>query len=89
VRREFGIEHTFGSLLRASDRTSVRDRPPHRVKGRGADGRERLALYEVPRLPSDYGALEPHLDEATMRVHYDKHHQGYVAEVNAALEGTD
>jgi Fe-Mn family superoxide dismutase len=44
--------------------------------------------YEVPPLPYDYGALEPHIDEATMRVHHDKHHQAYVDKVNAALEGT-
>jgi superoxide dismutase, Fe-Mn family len=45
--------------------------------------------YEVPPLPYDYAALEPHIDEATMRVHHDKHHQAYVDKVNAALEGTD
>jgi superoxide dismutase, Fe-Mn family len=45
--------------------------------------------YEVPDLPYDYGALEPHVDEATMRVHHDKHHQAYVDKANAALEGTD
>jgi superoxide dismutase, Fe-Mn family len=44
--------------------------------------------YEVPPLPYDYDALEPHIDEATMRVHHDKHHQAYVDKVNAALEGT-
>jgi superoxide dismutase, Fe-Mn family len=45
--------------------------------------------YDVPALPYDYAALEPHIDEATMRVHHDKHHQAYVDKVNAALEGTD
>jgi superoxide dismutase, Fe-Mn family len=45
--------------------------------------------YEVPDLPYDYAALEPHIDEATMRFHHDKHHQAYVDKVNAALEGTD
>ena len=45
--------------------------------------------FEVPPLPYDYSALEPHIDEATMRVHHDKHHQAYVDKVNAALEGTD
>ena len=45
--------------------------------------------YEVPPLPYDYAALEPHIDEQTMRVHHDKHHQAYVDKVNAALEGTD
>ena len=45
--------------------------------------------YEVPPLPYDYDALEPHIDEATMKVHHDKHHQAYVDKANAALEGTD
>ncbi len=45
--------------------------------------------YEVPPLPYDYNALEPHIDEDTMRIHHDKHHQAYVDKVNAALEGTD
>ena len=45
--------------------------------------------YEVPPLPYDYAALEPHIDEATMRVHHDKHNQAYVDKVNAALEGTE
>jgi superoxide dismutase, Fe-Mn family len=45
--------------------------------------------YEVPALPYDYSALEPHIDEQTMRVHHDKHHQAYVDKANAALEGTE
>jgi Fe-Mn family superoxide dismutase len=45
--------------------------------------------YSVPDLPYDYAALEPHIDEATMKVHHDKHHQAYVDKVNAALEGTE
>ncbi len=42
--------------------------------------------YEVPPLPYDYAALEPHIDEATMRLHHDKHHQAYVTNLNAAIE---
>jgi Fe-Mn family superoxide dismutase len=45
--------------------------------------------FEVPPLPYDYAALEPHIDEATMRLHHDKHHQAYVDKANGALEGTD
>jgi Fe-Mn family superoxide dismutase len=45
--------------------------------------------YEVPALPYPYDALEPHVDEQTMTIHHDKHHQAYVDKVNAALEGTD
>jgi Fe-Mn family superoxide dismutase len=44
---------------------------------------------ELPPLPYDYAALEPHIDEATMRIHHDKHHQAYVTNANAALEGTE
>jgi Fe-Mn family superoxide dismutase len=43
--------------------------------------------FEVPPLPYDYDALEPHIDEQTMRLHHDKHHQAYVDKANAALEG--
>jgi superoxide dismutase, Fe-Mn family len=45
--------------------------------------------YEVPPLPYDYNALEPHIDEQTMRIHHDKHHQAYVDNANKALEGTE
>jgi superoxide dismutase, Fe-Mn family len=45
--------------------------------------------FEVPDLPYAYDALEPHIDEATMRVHHDKHHQAYVDKANAALENTE
>jgi Fe-Mn family superoxide dismutase len=45
--------------------------------------------YSVPDLPYDYDALEPHIDEATMKVHHDKHHQAYVDKANAALEGSE
>jgi Fe-Mn family superoxide dismutase len=44
--------------------------------------------FEVPPLPYDYGALEPTIDEETMRLHHDKHHQAYVDNANAALAGT-
>jgi superoxide dismutase, Fe-Mn family len=45
--------------------------------------------YEVPPLPYDYAALEPTIDEETMRLHHDKHHQAYVDKANGALEGTE
>jgi len=45
--------------------------------------------YSVPDLPYAYDALEPHIDEATMQVHHDKHHQAYVDKANGALEGTE
>ena len=44
---------------------------------------------ELPPLPYDYDALEPTIDEQTMRIHHDKHHQAYVDNLNKALEGTE
>jgi Fe-Mn family superoxide dismutase len=44
--------------------------------------------FEVPPLPYDYDALEPTIDEQTMHLHHDKHHQAYVDNANKALEGT-
>jgi Fe-Mn family superoxide dismutase len=51
--------------------------------------KEPTMAFEVPALPYDYDALEPHIDEQTMRVHHDKHHQAYVDNANKALEGTE
>ena len=42
--------------------------------------------HEVPPLPYDYAALEPHIDSQTMHLHHDKHHLAYVTNLNAALE---
>src|SRR2546430_6951631 len=42
--------------------------------------------YTVPPLPYDFAALEPHIDEQTMRIHHDKHHAAYVTNLNAALK---
>lgn len=43
--------------------------------------------YELPELPYAHDALEPHIDEETMKLHHGKHHSGYVKKTNAALEG--
>jgi Fe-Mn family superoxide dismutase len=43
--------------------------------------------YEVPPLPYEESALEPHIDAQTMQIHHDKHHAAYVNNLNAALEG--
>ncbi|MFT4261621.1 MAG: superoxide dismutase [Candidatus Woesearchaeota archaeon] len=45
--------------------------------------------HELPNLPYKYDALEPHIDEETMKIHHTKHHQGYVDKLNAAIEGYD
>ncbi len=42
--------------------------------------------HELPPLPYGYNALEPHIDEQTMRIHHDKHHGTYVTNLNAALD---
>lgn len=46
-----------------------------------------MAKHELPALPYDYNALEPYIDEQTMRIHHGKHHATYVDKLNAALEG--
>mgnify|MGYP002632338119 CR=1 FL=1 len=43
--------------------------------------------FELPDLPYGYDALEPHIDERTMRIHHGKHHAGYTAKLNAAVDG--
>lgn len=42
--------------------------------------------HELPKLPYPYDALEPHIDARTMEIHYTKHHQAYVTNLNAALD---
>src|SRR5579864_5355527 len=42
--------------------------------------------HQVPPLPYDFGALEPHIDAQTMQIHHDKHHGAYVTNLNAAIE---
>jgi Fe-Mn family superoxide dismutase len=42
--------------------------------------------HELPPLPYDFSALEPHIDTQTMQIHHGKHHQAYVTNLNAALE---
>ncbi len=46
-------------------------------------------IHKLPELPYAYDALEPHIDARTMEIHFTKHHQGYVNNLNAALEGHD
>jgi Fe-Mn family superoxide dismutase len=43
--------------------------------------------YELPKLPYNYNALEPHIDARTMEIHYTKHHQAYITNLNNAIKG--
>ncbi len=45
--------------------------------------------FELPKLKYAYDALEPHIDARTMEIHHTKHHAGYTAKLNAAIEGTN
>ena len=45
--------------------------------------------FELPNLSYAYDALEPHIDARTMEIHHSKHHAGYTAKLNTAIEGTD
>lgn len=46
-------------------------------------------MFSIPALPFGYGDLEPFIDEETVHIHYDKHHQTYLTKLNAAAEGTE
>lgn len=50
-----------------------------------AVAQDKAAAFSLPPLPYDYNALEPYIDEATMRIHHTKHHQAYVNNLNAAV----
>lgn len=45
--------------------------------------------FELPKLPYDYNALEPHIDAKTMEIHHSKHHQAYVTNLNNAIKDSD
>src|SRR5207253_10853031 len=83
---ELRLELSRGDLLEL-ERKRGHGRPAEHILAVQAI-KELPMAFEVPPLPYDYSALEPHIDEQTMRVHHDKHHQAYVDNANKALEGT-
>jgi superoxide dismutase, Fe-Mn family len=48
-----------------------------------------IMAFELPKLPYDFNALEPHIDAKTMEIHHGKHHNAYVTNLNNAIAGTD
>ena len=70
----------------------------HSLKIQGRENRQPLPLlylllkfndmFTLPNLPYAYSALEPHIDAQTMEIHHSKHHQAYINNLNAAIEGT-
>ena len=80
---------TLGGLLAASAGelawAQQQGRTPPRPRQESTKGESKMA-YTLPNLPYDFNALEPYIDEQTMRIHHGKHHQAYVTNVNAALE---
>jgi len=82
TRREFlGSLGAFGGLaLLPRDFTLPTVRAFDEPKGPAGQ-------YKLPPLPYDYKDLEPHIDEATMKIHHDKHHLAYITNANKALEG--
>ena len=48
-----------------------------------------MSKFELPALPYAYNALESNIDARTMEIHHTKHHNGYVNNLNAAVEGTE
>ena len=43
-------------------------------------------MFDLPKLPYTYNALEPHIDARTMEIHHSKHHSGYTTKLNTAIE---
>ncbi len=90
ARSRASAEHTQGLLTEGE--------LWHSLKIQGRENRQPLPLlylllkfndmFTLPNLPYAYSALEPHIDAQTMEIHHSKHHQAYINNLNAAIEGT-
>lgn len=82
-RRDF-LKQTGAGLLAGAVAPAVLGADaPSRLPNKG----DQKMSFSLPELPYDFNALEPHIDEQTMRIHHGKHHNAYVTNLNAALEG--
>lgn len=75
----------FGNVCRADQAgpDESRSNTPDKHSQKGST----LMAYTLPNLPYGFDALQPYIDEQTMRIHHDKHHHAYVTNLNKALEG--
>jgi superoxide dismutase, Fe-Mn family len=89
VLGEIGMERTQGTEQATGSRGQRTEAVKSQAKGGAASAMAAAYqgdTYVLPPLPYEYNALEPLLDEKTLRVHHDKHHAGYVKGLNTALE---
>ncbi len=86
IRRGFESCAASQQARTASNLTDYAEVIPADDKATFTNDRRRTVAYELPPLPYDYAALEPTIDEATMKLHHDKHHQAYITNLNGAIE---
>jgi Fe-Mn family superoxide dismutase len=84
IQYDRGFENVGGRGFPA--RPLIRFGPSARASTTSHLSRRNTLAHEVPPLPYDYSALEPHIDEQTMHLHHDKHHAAYVNNLNGAIE---
>jgi Fe-Mn family superoxide dismutase len=65
---------------------ALRNSPAQAAVSEKKEG-DKIMAHTLPDLPYDFNALEPYIDEQTMRIHHGKHHAAYIANLNKALEG--
>jgi len=61
--------------------------PPSQTPDKRSQKGDTIMAYTLPDLPYGFNALEPYIDEQTLRIHHGKHHNAYVTNLNKALEG--